>query len=404
MRSILAPVRPLWLFPFGRHAIRGNAGVAIGRGVVIGAGRLVAKAARSADVRRVRVVTLLASAIMLSSIVLCATALAWSSPGTRVDVKEHGARGDGVTDDTNALQDIVDHAGAGNTIVFPQGRYIVSTLNLPSDIYVYAPRGATIVGNLVAQGRSTTINSLTFDGGVVDISSSSATTIGDSTFKGLKSSLVMHGASGARIINNDFIGNSEVASITGWGVDRSIISGNHFVDCGQCIDLHFKNDPTRGRDIVIERNIFAGTRRMPIEIGPIDAYTLNLIVRDNWATDFENRGPDVGDTMSTFVAYSIVPTRGVDTVISGNFAAAGAQRGTIGIELAGSGKVIGNQIRNFDYGAVVYSDGFDVENNVFSATRLDRVLNYARREGIIAGNLSSPRTASLRKPERKKWP
>ncbi len=362
-------------------------------------------AGTSAGGRFVRNVALLANAILLSSFVLCATALAWSPPGNGVDVKEHGARGDGVADDTQVLQNLLDREGAGNTIVFPSGRYKISTLNVPSGAYLYAPRGATIVGNLIAPGQSTTIYGLTFDGGIVDISNSVATTIGASSFNGLKSSLVMHGASGALIINNDFNGNSEVASITGWGIDRSIISGNHFVDSGQCIDLHFKNDPTRGRDIVIERNIFAGTRRMPVEVGPIDAYTLNLAVRDNWASDFKNRGPDVGDTMSTFVAYSLVPTRGVNTVISGNYAAAGAdRRGTIGIELAGSGKVVGNRIQNFDYGAIVYSDGFDVENNVFLSTRLASVLNYADRDGVIAGNRPASRAASPRKPERKEWP
>src|SRR3546814_6916976 len=81
------------------------------------------------------------------------------------------------------------------------------------------------------------------------------------------------------------------------------ISGNHFFGCGQCINLAFTDNRSRGQGIVIERNIFRGTARMPVEVGPIGAYTENLIVRDNWAADFRNRGPDPGDTMSTFVAY-----------------------------------------------------------------------------------------------------
>src|SRR3546814_9262647 len=103
------------------------------------------------------------------------------------------------------------------------------------------------------------------------------------------------------------------------------ISGNHFFGCGQCINLAFTDNRSRGQGIVIERNIFRGTARMPVEVGPIGAYTENLIVRDNWAADFRNRGPDPGDTMSTFVAYSLVPTHGVNTVITGNYASAGSR-------------------------------------------------------------------------------
>src|SRR3546814_18321563 len=83
---------------------------------------------------------------------------------------------------------------------------------------------------------------------------------------------------------------------------------------------------------------------MPVEVGPIGAYTENLIVRDNWAADFRNRGPDPGDTMSTFVAYSLVPTNGVNTVITGNYASAGSRGpGDSGIERAGSGEGQGGE-------------------------------------------------------------
>src|SRR3546814_14198446 len=95
---------------------------------------------------------------------------------------------------------------------------------------------------------------------------------------------------------------------------------------------------------------FPTRRSADLEVGPIGAYTENLIVRDNWAADFRNRGPDPGDTMSTFVAYSLVPTNGVNTVITGNYASAGSRGpGDIGIELAGSGEIAGNYIEGFRY-------------------------------------------------------
>src|SRR3546814_10238229 len=129
---------------------------------------------------------------------------------------------------------------------------------------------------------------------------------------------------------------------------------------------------------------------MPVEVGPIGAYTENLIVRDNWAADFRNRGPDPGDTMSTFVAYSLVPTNGVNTVITGNYASAGSRGpGDIGIELAGSGEITGNYIEGFRYGAIVYGAGFNVHDNSFIGTTEAVVLDYAKRGGWIVDRKST---------------
>jgi hypothetical protein len=214
-----------------------------------------------------------------------------------------------------------------------------------------------------------------------------------------------------RACHNDFHGVTGVV-ITGSGLDRSTIFGNHFVDCGQCINLDFNNDTARGRDIVIERNIFTGTARMPVEVGPLGAYTENLVLRDNWAADFKNRGPDPGATASTFVAYSVVPTRGVNTVIKGNYAIAGSRgRGAIGIELDGSGEIASNYIQDFSYGAVVYGAGFNVHENTFVNATQGPVLNYAKRSGRIAqpsrrseaedGTTWTPNLASL--IERVSW-
>ena len=98
------------------------------------------------------------------------------------------------------------------------------------------------------------------------MSNSQAVTVGGCRFTGGETAINLNDSVNALIINNDF---ESVAggSIMGWGVDRTTISGNHFRDCGQCITLDFKNDPSHGRSI--ERNIFFGTRRMPVEVGPI---------------------------------------------------------------------------------------------------------------------------------------
>ena len=315
-----------------------------------------------------------------------------------------GTRGNTVfaSDDARTIEDAIRRASRGATVIVQPGEYRVSNLEVSPDLTLYAPKGATIIGNLVARGPGTVIRGITLKGGTIDISNSRSVSIGDCDFSGGETAIKLDNASDALIINNDFRG---VAGgvITGWGLDQSTISGNHFFGCGQCINLAFNNDPTRGRGIVIERNIFRGTARMPIEVGPIGAYTKDLIVRDNWAEDFRNRGPDPGDTMSTFVAYSLVPTYGVNTVIRRNYAIAGSQgRGDIGIELNGSGEISGNHIEDFRFGAIVYGAGFNVHDNVFLNTTEAVVLNYASHPGRIV--IEEQVSITIRPPERRIWP
>ena len=50
--------------------------------------------------------------------------------GKTYDVKKYGAKGDGKTDDTEAISSVImEAAGTGGTVFFPAGTYLV--LNLP---------------------------------------------------------------------------------------------------------------------------------------------------------------------------------------------------------------------------------------------------------------------------------
>jgi polygalacturonase len=68
-------------------------------------------------------------------------------PDRTLSVREHGARGDGVADDTAALQQAIDAAAAagGGRVVLPAGRYVSRPLALRSRIDLHLEKDAVLV-------------------------------------------------------------------------------------------------------------------------------------------------------------------------------------------------------------------------------------------------------------------
>jgi hypothetical protein len=284
------------------------------------------------------------------------------------------------------IQEAIQAAGPGSTITIPSGTYDISGLVLPGHITLQASGSVTLVGDLSVSGPNTVINGFTFAGGKVDIGNSDGVIIKNNDFEGGSNSIHFDGAHGALIANNSFH-NVTGNVIDGWGLDRSTISGNQFYNSWQPINLEFNNDPTHGRDITIEQNYFTGTQRMDIEVGPVEAYTSNMVVKGNWSENMNNAGP-TADGQGTDVAYSLVPSNGVNTHVEGNYAS-GPGTG-IGIELNGSGEIIGNYIDNYWYGTIVYGSGYNVHDNAFVHASVDQVLNYSGGSGVVHGNVTDP--------------
>jgi polygalacturonase len=63
------------------------------------------------------------------------------------DVRAFGAKGDGKTVDTRAINSAVDAASAvgGGTVLFPAGTYLSFSIHLKSNIALYLDQGATIL-------------------------------------------------------------------------------------------------------------------------------------------------------------------------------------------------------------------------------------------------------------------
>ncbi len=64
-----------------------------------------------------------------------------------MSVKDFGAAGDGMTDDTAAIQGALDFLPSGGRLIFPEGTYSTLPLRLKSHITVELKRGATLLGS-----------------------------------------------------------------------------------------------------------------------------------------------------------------------------------------------------------------------------------------------------------------
>lgn len=82
--------------------------------------------------------------ILIAGYFSCAASLSTAA----VDVLAFGAKGDGTTSDTAAIQAAIDHAAErGGEVRFPSGTYLSGTLILKDDVTLHLERGAVLLGS-----------------------------------------------------------------------------------------------------------------------------------------------------------------------------------------------------------------------------------------------------------------
>ncbi len=135
-----------------------------------------------------------------------------------VNVLDYGAKGDGVTDDTNAIQNAVNNTPFGGSVFFPHGTYKISsaiTVNKPMTLYgtnagsIYNENGSYI------KQITTTENAFTLVARTENYAFS------------------QYGVVGVTFDNLQILGNSSGSrSVTAIGVDTSVNSGDfHIREC-----------------------------------------------------------------------------------------------------------------------------------------------------------------------------
>src|SRR5690554_6060883 len=59
-----------------------------------------------------------------------------NSKNSLLNVKANKAIGDGISDDTKAIQETINQATKGDTVYIPEGKYLVRVLGLKSDVHI----------------------------------------------------------------------------------------------------------------------------------------------------------------------------------------------------------------------------------------------------------------------------
>jgi hypothetical protein len=210
-----------------------------------------------------------------------------------------------------------------------------------------------------------------FDRSLVNATGARHWAVGDSTFNYQASNaydgaaIRMNGASFGTVINNDF--NIVQGNVLGmYNLNNITIDGNHFTDCWEPISIQEPTnaDHSLGRNIAITRNVFLGTQRAAIEVGPSSSgaeYFAGLTVTDNYFDNFNNHGGS-----GTLLPISLVGQAAENTTVADNFIRRGpADAGEIGvaIEMTGSGHVANNTIANFAYAVLTYQSGWNIHDN-----------------------------------------
>jgi polygalacturonase len=78
------------------------------------------------------------------------TAQSAMAAGKVCDVKKYGAKGDGTTKDTAAVQKAVDDCTAGKgggTVEVPEGTFVIAPISLKSNMTLHLAKGATLLGS-----------------------------------------------------------------------------------------------------------------------------------------------------------------------------------------------------------------------------------------------------------------
>lgn len=241
-----------------------------------------------------------------------------SSSARTISVKSSGARGDGVADDTAAINRAIEKSMPGDKVFFPAGTYKISfppgVVLEPGRIYrgdtakeskLIGTGGYTLASSKFNQASNITLQYLVFDGGGVrldgDVVPARHITVSYCTFQNIVTDgqnwtthmgvFISTGAEYAQFDHNRFyniftggrydLDDRDATGIFGYGLSYSTITDNTFDFVNEGVHIFFDN--TSGTDVLVARNRFTRVHRITMEFQ--NDHTDGLIVEDNTVSD-----------------------------------------------------------------------------------------------------------------------
>jgi len=313
---------------------------------------------------------------------------------TRINVRDKGARGDGVQDDTQAFQEAIDALpGDGGTVVVPAGTYLIDPLQsvrLRSRMHLQLAQDATLVAKANAAERGYVLWLPLVD----DVEVSGGRILGD------RDRHLGHGGEwghGIQIV----------------GASRVTVRDMHIADCwgdGICVGL--KKDANGERrlssDVVFDGIVSTGNRRQGLSIvGARNVWVRNCEFSHTAGTapqcgiDIEPDGPAFVDgvriehcSLHDNAAFGLLVLKHTQGVIVEDCTIEHNRRSGLVINGSSNGSFVGNRIRDNGAPGLVLkggSRGFTVSRNTFAGNGGGRGLGLGaggkgKRDLVIDGS------------------
>jgi Pectate lyase superfamily protein len=234
-----------------------------------------------------------------------------------VNVKSSGARGNGVADDTAAINRVIAKSSPGDTIFFPKGTYKIS---FPPGVVLEPLRtyrgdekgkskligtgGYSVATTKFNQAVDISLSYLVFDGGGLRLDGNapaSRLSVTNCTFQNIVTEgknwtthmgiYIGAGAEHSQFTHNKFyniftggkygLDDRDATGIFGYGLAHSTIADNTFDFVNEGIHIFF--DATDGSDVLVARNRLTRVHRISMEFQ--HDRTNGLVIEDNTVSD-----------------------------------------------------------------------------------------------------------------------